>query len=1139
MQNMNVARATRLDDIKRPLRVVAIAIVMLSLCCTAWAGKLHRSEAKTDAANADSSGTPTKAELKALTGPAAQQAGSPAVPAAPAADSTPTPLVELIDKQDGGGHLGPLYHQIIRQAFLATARDEFNAETFDGALRENVPQELSDRAQSWEALSTFGPNRVNLDVTLNLVHSDNRELVWTKHLTIQRPMGEGLEKEVARAEQAIHQEFFDALRDHGLTPQPLKWRDDAPVPAEIQTLLDSLTLTSEFQAVRALHALIHSDGQSPQRLSALARAYANLGMLTEHMWTTSTKALTARALIYAEQLSAKQPDSAEAAWCRGYVLALAGSQHTALAAFEKARALSEKQHVPAPDWGTLALAYCRYDTKALNGNVDEHNVPLARWLYFLAVEPSEVPIFLGQVVNRVLEKCPDAYRAIDIMADQKNWEFRSQGAQYGQTASAQGVYSSLLALPEIPAAAKEICGRAKSLPDDATAEYRLRAELFSALRAAPADAVSRGEPGWSALATLLEDVAFVQTGRSLNAGSGSLDAMWPLVSDHPYAHLFKVRSQDEETRAGAIEDVKKLDPHGLTMNALRLLDPFYRIDVEELYLKPGRAIWGRADDTFHDRWVIFSKAAERFRTGALVDPLDHLAPNMPATVAGALTRQHDQAAAHVTQWERDYADNPDVLLALGQYYRDAGKTDDALRVLQLELKLCPDRQTYKLLAEAYLNQGDEDQWLATWDEYFKKVPDIGLDHAQSANAIALHFIKERRWDKAVPYADRAASSGASWGLTTSGECAEALGKWNDAQEEFSRDTRAYTNRAHAWYWFCRRTSYGNLDESRQVMEQFIAQADPRMIQRSLFPIAIYHALDHRFADAYKSLEEHVQHNAQSGFWLHLAILADQTKDEPKRDEWLRKVLTDGPMHFIDALNRPEIELISLAELISDDLAAGGKGQIDLTDAARRAASAPYGYRAQFYCLLGEYLEAHGQTAKAIECWKQAMLDPDIATGYRTVAGARLHERLVSPADYRQELQTPLAKAEPPPTPPKLRHPPDAAQFGGHYYKFIAADRESWSDAKQHAVYMGGQLATISTEPEQTFVAKLAGGKTAWLGGFREDGQWKWVSGEPFRYTHWFRRNIVQSYLRMLADGQWAGGRDVLGDAAGFVCRWEE
>ncbi len=112
-------------------------------------------------------------------------------------------------------------------------------------------------------------------------------------------------KRKRRAELAARNEFLSALEDEGFKRQPLTWREDAEVPADIEKRLDDLSLLSQFIALRELHALIRQDAESPQRLSALARTYANLGMLTEHVWTSSTKALTARPLLYAERLYAK------------------------------------------------------------------------------------------------------------------------------------------------------------------------------------------------------------------------------------------------------------------------------------------------------------------------------------------------------------------------------------------------------------------------------------------------------------------------------------------------------------------------------------------------------------------------------------------------------------------------------------------------------------------------------------------------------------------------------------------------------------------------------------------------------------------------------------------------------------------
>lgn len=87
---------------------------------------------------------------------------------------------------------------------------------------------------------------------------------------------------------------------------------------------------------------------------------------------------------------------------------------------------------------------------------------------------------------------------------------------------------------------------------------------------------------------------------------------------------------------------------------------------------------------------------------------------------------------------------------------------------------------------------------------------------------------------------------------------------------------------------------------------------------------------------------------------------------------------------------------------------------------------------------------------------------------------------------------------------------------GHLYRFVAgpylwpeavmisADY-GWVDEETGADYLG-QLATIGSEAENSFVAALTGGAAAWLGAAASDGVWTWRSGAedgmPLGYSHW-------------------------------------
>lgn len=98
----------------------------------------------------------------------------------------------------------------------------------------------------------------------------------------------------------------------------------------------------------------------------------------------------------------------------------------------------------------------------------------------------------------------------------------------------------------------------------------------------------------------------------------------------------------------------------------------------------------------------------------------------------------------------------------------------------------------------------------------------------------------------------------------------------------------------------------------------------------------------------------------------------------------------------------------------------------------------------------------------------------------------------------------------------------AAGGNGHYYEVVAVPTGiNWWEARLQAAARGGQLATITSAAENTFVHGLAAAKTdAWyvdganntqgpfLGALQADGSpepaggWAWITGELFTYTNW-------------------------------------
>jgi probable HAF family extracellular repeat protein len=89
------------------------------------------------------------------------------------------------------------------------------------------------------------------------------------------------------------------------------------------------------------------------------------------------------------------------------------------------------------------------------------------------------------------------------------------------------------------------------------------------------------------------------------------------------------------------------------------------------------------------------------------------------------------------------------------------------------------------------------------------------------------------------------------------------------------------------------------------------------------------------------------------------------------------------------------------------------------------------------------------------------------------------------------------------------HPRSAAQWkssaGGnnHWYEIVKTPVLTWRQARDYAIDHGGYLATITGSNENNFVKSLFdSGIAPFIGGYKENNLWRWVTGEPFNFTNW-------------------------------------
>ena len=128
---------------------------------------------------------------------------------------------------------------------------------------------------------------------------------------------------------------------------------------------------------------------------------------------------------------------------------------------------------------------------------------------------------------------------------------------------------------------------------------------------------------------------------------------------------------------------------------------------------------------------------------------------------------------------------------------------------------------------------------------------------------------------------------------------------------------------------------------------------------------------------------------------------------------------------------------------------------------------------------------------------------------------------------------------------KASSPDESA--GKHRYK-IYYDTLTWEEAKAACEAKGGHLATITSEKEQ-YLLELSNDKNQnlWIGGYKNaDGQWCWVTGEPWEYENWGdgepnnSSNVVadENCVAMWPE-KWndlANGN--IYEQSGYICEWE-
>jgi hypothetical protein len=306
-----------------------------------------------------------------------------------AIDTVYLDLGQMKDLRDGDDLYRPsvLERELCRQAVLMAARDGLGLRTRDAALREPAPTSDDCLRLSFE-LAHLQAKQVEYKLLRNGVPRVEGSFPYSfsaYHSAIAIM--------ATAAEKLSRHEYKDALQKLATARHndPLTETEVREKLAAAEKRLKQMNLASQFLAARLGHDLLRHDAQSIAAMSILARAYANLAVMSDFYLTNVRVAFAARSLLYATRIANLNPKMPLGYWHQAYLFTLFGLTKDSLWQLELADKLPAANNAEEPSWLPLIRRANYFDYYGLYEAVtkDVADKQLAILLWFRSVECSD------------------------------------------------------------------------------------------------------------------------------------------------------------------------------------------------------------------------------------------------------------------------------------------------------------------------------------------------------------------------------------------------------------------------------------------------------------------------------------------------------------------------------------------------------------------------------------------------------------------------------------------------------------------------------------------------------------------------------------------------------------------------------
>jgi tetratricopeptide (TPR) repeat protein len=866
-----------------------------------------------------------------------------------------------------------LAREIARQAVLLAARNELSAPTRDASLSEPFDQHGT-------LIDLQFTIQIDRRLNLALAHPDDASPAWHTAIPITPRPNVNFDylAQTTTLEALSRNEFVDTLKKLGVTGDPFPWHPDDPAPRDLQPLLDAWNLLDNFAFVRQLQADIRAHGESRERLAQLARAYAQMGASARILSGPEYAVFSARALLYAQRLAVKDNNSPLALWTRAFVRAVAGFQGAALEDIAAAKAAAKPD---APPWAGLLEQYCRYQTDDLLATAEERGplAALAAQFAFMSAENIPVNAYRMKVADQVIHlnlPC-DLLAVSEFACDHSGPGLLNTLVEFGPTVMAVRLpaFAHDVKLPDAAAKTAAAVDKENVLP----AETKMAEQLI-----ATADG-DNADPSWAALGHLLQGITFTHVWRRTdliknNWGVSADDYVQealPYIKHHPLAPIVAAAGEagDAALKPFMEKQLETADLSPATLNQQRSLhSPYYH----QFFTR-----WSENMD-----YTTF-ELEKRLDPGIWPDPDPRIvhqlfvsSPFSPVAIAARIQTNWKASEAARTSWEPALGKHPLIARAMVLHFVKENDPVQAAAWARIWVDGSPDLPAYSALADALWQQGKEDQWKATLDEFLVKGYAFGLERTRARVMIADYLRAKGDYQAAWKYAKVAAQSGAAWASMCAARCAEYIGDWDSAEAYFAEESQHYVEDIDRWYLWCHKTGKGDLDAARKALEQtpsFWKNPD------NIASFVAYQIFEGHPDKAVDLLQKNLAHTRDPWSGLHLALIYDADGKTAERDRALAATADLGPRFPRGFAARPQ--MVKLAALFQASLKPGvAKLTPDAIDPILKTAPAEASNLAYF---AGRFVELHGDKENAKRYYAQALWSTNQRFVNMSLSGARL------------------------------------------------------------------------------------------------------------------------------------------------------